>query len=135
MIDDQLKKKARKKQTKQWWSLWLLNFFAFKKSLLDALDQDYFYLCLLKITEPIHGRIFERIKHLIVIVLSLEYTLLSYLNVSSVIPPGKYHFYPANRFWENRKSLFKAEPHSDFNRCYEQQISENHNRIPFIAVS
>ena len=37
-----IKKKARKKQAKQWCSLWLLNFFAFKKSLLDALDQDYF---------------------------------------------------------------------------------------------
>ena len=30
-------------------------------------------------------------------------------------------------FGKYRKSLFTAEPHSDFNRCYEQQMSENHN--------
>ena len=36
-------------------------------------------------------------------------------------------FYPANRFWEKRKSLFVAEPRFDFNFCYEQQIWENHN--------
>ena len=36
-------------------------------------------------------------------------------------------FYPANGFWENRKLLFIAEPRSDINRCYEQQISEKHN--------
>ena len=70
---------------------------------------------------------FERIKHRIVIVLASEYTLLSYLNVSSVIPQGKHHFYPANRFWETRKSLFIAKPRSDFNRCYEQRILENNN--------
>ena len=79
----------------------------------------------MKIAEPVCERIFELIKHRIVIVLASEYTLLSYLNVSSVIPRGKHHFYPANRFWKNRKSLFIAEPHSDFNRCYEQWISEN----------
>ena len=56
-----------------------------------------------------------------------EYTLISYLNVSSVIPRDKRHLYPANRFWKNRKSLFIAEPHSDSNRCYEQLMSENHN--------
>ena len=59
--------------------------------------------------------------------LASEYTLISYLNVSSVIPQGKRHFYPANRFWENRKSLFIAEPRSDFNCFYEQRISENDN--------
>ena len=89
----------------------------------------------MKIAEPVHECIFERIKHQIAIVLASEYTLLSYLNVSSVIPWGQRHFYPANRFWENRKSLFIAEPRSDFNRCYEQQISENHNWILFITVS
>ena len=36
-------------------------------------------------------------------------------------------FYLANGFWENRKSLFIAEPRSDFNCGYEQQISEKHN--------
>ena len=61
------------------------------------------------------------------IVLASEYSLLSYLNVSNVIPRDKCHFYPANRFWKNRKSLFIAEPRSDFNRCYEQRMSENHN--------
>ena len=84
----------------------------------------------LKIPEPVRERIFERIKHRIVIVLASEFTLLSYLKVSGVIPRGKRHFYPANPFWENwenRKSLFIAEPRSDFNRCYEQRISENHN--------
>ena len=60
-------------------------------------------------------------------VFASEYPLLSYLNVSSVIPRGKRHFYPANRFWEKCKSLFIAEPRSNFNRCYEQRISENHN--------
>ena len=58
------------------------------------------------------------------IVLASEYTLLSYLNVSSVIPRDKSHFYPANRFWKNRKSLLIAEPGSDFK---EQQKLENHN--------
>ena len=32
-----------------------------------------------------------------------------------MIPRDKRHFYPANRFWKNRKSLFIAEPRSDFN--------------------
>ena len=36
-------------------------------------------------------------------------------------------FYPASQFWGDRKSLFIAEPRSDFNRCYEQRILENHN--------
>ena len=84
-------------------------------------------MCLLKIAEPVCERIFKWIKHQIVIVLASEYTLLSYLNVSSVIPRDKRHFYPANRFWKNRKSLFIAEPRSDFNSCYEQRMSENHN--------
>ena len=44
-------------------------------------------------------------------------------------------FYPANGFWENRKTLFIAEPRPDFNRCYEQWISEKHNWMLFIAVS
>ena len=61
------------------------------------------------------------------IVLASEYTLLSYLSVSSVIPRDKRHFYPANRFWKNCKLLFIAEPRSDFNRCYEQRMWENHN--------
>ena len=61
------------------------------------------------------------------IVLASEYTLLSYLNVSSVIPQDKRHFYPAYPFWKKRKSLFIAVPRSDFNRCYEQRMSENHN--------
>ena len=61
------------------------------------------------------------------IVLASEYTLLGYLNVSSVIPRDKRHFYPANPFWKKRKTLFIAEPHSDCNRCYEQRMSENHN--------
>ena len=69
------------------------------------------------------------------IVLASEYTLLSYLNVSSVIPRYKGHFYPANRFWKKHKSLFIAEPCYDFNRCNEQRMSENHNWILFIAVS
>ena len=81
-------------------------------------------MCLLKMAEPACERIFEQTKHQIVIVLASELTLLSYLNLSSVIPRGI--FYQANRFWENRKS-FIAEPHSDFNRCYEHWISENHN--------
>ena len=51
---------------------------------------------------------------------------LSYINLSSAIPLGKRHFFPANRFWENRKSLFIAEPRSDFKRCYDLRISENH---------
>ena len=62
-----------------------------------------------------------------ILVLASELTVLSYLNVFSVIPHGKRHFYLANGFWENRKSLFIAEPRSDFNRCYEQRISEKHN--------
>ena len=58
------------------------------------------------------------------IVLASEYTLLSYSNVYSVIPRDKHHFYPANAFWKKRKSLFIAEPRSDFNRRYEQWMSE-----------
>ena len=61
------------------------------------------------------------------IVLASEYTLLNYLKVSSVIPRDIRHFLSANPFWKNRKSLFIAEPRSDFNRCYEQRMSENHN--------
>ena len=67
-------------------------------------------MCLLKIAEPVFERIFERIKHRIVVALSSELTVFSYLNVSSVTPQGKHHFYPINRFWKNRKSLFIAEP-------------------------
>ena len=57
------------------------------------------------------------------IVLASELTVSSYLNVSSVIPRGKCHFYQANGICEDHKSLL-AEPRSDFNRCYEQWISE-----------
>ena len=53
-------------------------------------------MCLLKIDEPVCGRIFEQTKHRIAIVLASELTVLSYLNVSSAIPRGKRHFYPAN---------------------------------------
>ena len=42
--------------------------------------------------EPVCERIFEQTKHWIVIVLASELTVLSYLNVSSVIPRGKRHF-------------------------------------------
>ena len=80
-------------------------------------------MCLLKIAEPVSKHIFEQTKHQIVIVLASELTVSSYLNVSSVIPRGKRHFYPANGFWENHKSSFIAEPRSDFNCCYEQKIS------------
>ena len=59
---------------------------------------------LLKIAESVCERIFEQTKHQIVVVLASELTVLSYLNVSSVIRQGKHHFYPANRFWENRNS-------------------------------
>ena len=42
---------------------------------------------MLKIAEPVRERIFERIKHqIVIVVLASEYTLLSDLNVSSVIP-------------------------------------------------
>ena len=114
-----------------------IKLFAFKKSLLDALDQDYFTCACWKPLNLSVNAFFLWIKHHIVIVLASEYSLFSYLNVSSVIPRGKRHFYPANldRFWENRNSLFIAEPRSDFNSCYEQRISENHNWILFIAVS
>ena len=81
-------------------------------------------MCLLKTAEPVCECIFEQTKHWIVIVLASELTVLSYLNVSSVIPRGKHHFYPANWFWENRKSLLIVEPCSDFNGCYEQLTSE-----------
>ena len=84
-------------------------------------------MCLLKNAEPVCEHIFEQTKHRIVIVLASELTVLSYLNVSSVIPQGKRHFSLRNGFGENSKSLFIAEPLSDFNRCYEQRISENHN--------
>ena len=52
-----------------------------------------FYLCLLKIAEHVSECIFEWIKYRIVIVSASEYTLLSYSNVSSVIPRGKHHFF------------------------------------------
>ena len=53
-------------------------------------------MCLLKIDEPVCGLIFEQTKHRIAIVLASELTVLSYLNVSSAIPRGKRHIYPAN---------------------------------------
>ena len=81
----------------------------------------------MKFAEPVCELIFEQTKHRIVIVLVSDSTVLCYLNLSSVIPRGKRHFYPANGFWENRKSLFIAEPRSDFNCCYEQLTSEKHN--------
>ena len=84
-------------------------------------------MCLLKIAEPVTEHIFEQTKYRIVIVFASELTVSCYLNVSSVIPRGKHHFYLANGFWEKRKSLFIAEPCSDFNLCYEQWISEKHN--------
>ena len=77
-----------------------------------------------EIAEPVCELIFEQI----VIVLSSELTVSSYLIVSSVIIEAKAIFYPPNRFWEI------AKPRSDFNHCYER-ISENHNCILFIAVS
>ena len=40
----------------------------------------------MKITQPVCERIFEQTKHRIVIVLASELTVLSYLNVSNVIP-------------------------------------------------
>ena len=55
-------------------------------------------MCLLKIAEPVCELNFEQTKHRIAIVLASELTVLSYLNVSSVIPQGKRHFYPANCF-------------------------------------
>ena len=42
-------------------------------------------MCLLKIAKPVCERILEQTKHRIAIVLASELTLLSYLNVSSVI--------------------------------------------------
>ena len=81
----------------------------------------------MKMAEPVFELIFEQTKHRIVIVLVSDLTVLSYLNLSSVIPRDKRHFYPANGFWENCKSLFIAEPCSDFNCCYEQRASEKHN--------
>ena len=45
-------------------------------------------MCLLKIAEPVCERIFEQTKHRIAIVLASELTVLSYLNVSSVILRG-----------------------------------------------
>ena len=98
--------------------------FSFKKVFTWHSRRRLFYLCLLKIAEPVCERICELIKHPIVIVLASEYTLLSYWNVSSVIPWEKHHFYPANGVWKNRKSLFIAESRSDFNRCYEQRIGK-----------
>ena len=59
-------------------------------------------MCLLKIAEPVCEDTFEQTKHGIVIVLAYELTVLSYLNVSSVIPRGKHHFYLAKGFWEKR---------------------------------
>ena len=85
----------------------------------------------MKVTEPVCERIFEQTKHQIVIVLVSDLTVLSYLNLSSVIPRGKRHFFTQ----QIRKSLFIAEPCSDFNCCYEQQTSEKHNQILFIALS
>ena len=52
-------------------------------------------MCLLKIAEPVCERIFEETKHRIAVVLASELTVLSYLNVSSVIPGGKRHFLPS----------------------------------------
>ena len=42
-------------------------------------------MCLLKIAEPVCRRIFEQTKYRIAIVLASELTVLSWLNVSSVI--------------------------------------------------
>ena len=70
----------------------------------------------MKIAEPVCERIFKQTKHRIVIVLVSDLTVLSCLNLSGVIPRGKHHFYPANGFSENRKSLFIAEPRSDFGK-------------------
>ena len=84
-------------------------------------------MCLLNIAEPVSEHIFEQTKNQIVIVLASEITVSSYLNVPSAIPRGKCHFLPSKRIWENLKSLFIAEPRSEYNRCYEQRISEKHN--------
>ena len=84
-------------------------------------------MCLLKIAEPVCEHIFEQTKYRIVIVFASELILLSCLNVSSVIPQDRHHFYPTIQFLENCKSLFTAEPRFDFNRPYEQRITENHN--------
>ena len=59
-------------------------------------------MCLLEITERVSVHIFEQTKPGIVIVLASE---LLYL-VSSMILEADAIFYPANRFWENRKSLY-----------------------------
>ena len=58
-------------------------------------------MCLLKIAEPVCERIFDQTKHRIVIVLSSELTVLSYLNVSSLIPRGKHHFLPSKWIWKS----------------------------------
>ena len=79
----------------------------------------------MKIADPVCERIFEQTKHRIVTVLISYLTVLSYLNLSSVISRCKHHFYPANGFWENRKPIFIAEPRSEFNCCYEQRTSKS----------
>ena len=49
----------------------------------------------MKIAEPVCERSFEQTKHGIVIVLVSDLTVLSYFNLSSVIPRGKRHFLPS----------------------------------------
>ena len=63
-------------------------------------------MCLFKIAEPFSEHIFEQTKNRIVIVLASESTVLSYLNVSSVIPRGKHHFYQKMDFWKTVNHYF-----------------------------
>ena len=92
-------------------------------------------MCLLKIAEHVCECIYEQTKHRLVVVLASELTLLSYINVSSVIPREKRHFLPSKSILGNPQIIIYRGASFWFSRCYEQWISENYNWILFIAVS
>ena len=93
MINDQLKKQERSRFSSDgvfdYYTSSLL-----KKPLLGDLDQDNLHVPI-EITEPVCERIFEQTYHRLVVVLASELTVLSYLNVFSVISRCKPHFLPS----------------------------------------
>ena len=87
---------------------------------------------LLKIAAPIHDRIPSHCDGIGFRIYFIKFFKCSKILFLACFVVADAIFYPAAIFslvWENLKSLFIAEPHSDFNRCHEQRISKNHNNI------
>ena len=109
--------------------------------LLDALDCKLITrlsnMNLLKIVAPTHNRIPSHCDGIGFRINFFKFFKCSKILFLACFVVADAIFYPAaikSLVWENHKSLFIAEPRSDFNRCHEQRISENHNYIIYSVL-